>query len=318
MPAITAKSPGKTILFGEHAVVYGYPAIAVPLPSISLQVSFLGLPGQPAGFVRVRNANTRCEEMLNQMGADNPIRAALELTSRSLGLEHIPATEITISSTIPIASGLGSSAALAAAFIRGFSQYLGFNLENERVNELAFEMEKLQHGTPSGIDNTVIVHQKPIYFIKGQAIEHIKLGQPLTLIVADTGVRSLTREVVAEVRQRLEAEPDVVNPILEAIGGIARAAREELLHGTPQQVGRLMDENQALLVELGVSCPELDNLVAAARSAGALAPNYAAAVKAGTWLPWRSPTKPKLYGMRCWTAALSPRLSRKLNKRAFL
>lgn len=270
MPAITAKSPGKTILFGEHAVVYGYPAIAVPLPSISLQVSFLGLPGQPAGFVRVRNANTYSEELLDRMSAEHPVRAALELTSHSLGMDHIPATEITISSTIPIASGLGSSAALAAAFIRGFSQYLGFRLEDERINELAFELEKLQHGTPSGIDNTVIVHQKPIYFVKGQTIEHLMLGQPITLIVADTGVRSLTREVVAQVRQRLQAKPDAVNPILEEIGRIARAAREELLGGTPEKIGRLMNENQALLVELGVSCPELDNLVAAARSAGAL------------------------------------------------
>ena len=294
MPAITAKSPGKTILFGEHAVVYGYPAIAVPLPSISLQVSFLGLPGQPAGFVRVRNANTHSEELLNQMSADNPIRAALELTSRSLGLDHIPATEITISSTIPIASGLGSSAALAAAFIRGFSQYLGFKLENGRINELAFEMEKLQHGTPSGIDNTVIVHQKPIYFIKGQAIEHIKLGQPLNLIVADTGVRSLTREVVAEVRQRLEAEPELVNPVLEAIGRVARAAREELLHGTPQQIGCLMNENQALLVELGVSCPELDNLVAAARSAGALGAKLCGSGKGGNIVALAQPDQAEI------------------------
>jgi mevalonate kinase len=291
MPAISAKSPGKTILFGEHAVVYGYPAIAVPLPSISLRVSFLGLPGQPAGFVRVRNANTHREETLNQMDADNPIRAALELTSRSLELDHIPATEITISSTIPIASGLGSSAALAAAFIRGFSQYLGFNLGNERINELAFEMEKLQHGTPSGIDNTVIVHQKPIYFIKGQAIEHLKLSQPLNLIVADTGVRSLTREVVSEVRQRLEAEPEVVNPILEAIGRIARAARGELLRGSPQNIGRLMDENQALLVELGVSCPELDNLIAAARSAGALGAKLCGSGKGGNMVALAQPDR---------------------------
>ncbi|BBB48340.1 mevalonate kinase [Pelolinea submarina] len=281
MPAITAKSPGKTILFGEHAVVYGHPAIAVPLPSISLQVSFLGLPEQPAGTVHIRNANTHTEELLSQMSADHPIRAALELTSQSLGLSHIPATEISISSTIPIASGLGSSAALAAAFIRGFSQYLGFHLEDERIDELAFEMEKLQHGTPSGIDNTVIVHQKPIYFVKGRVVEHLKLGQPITLIVADTGVRSLTREVVAEVRERLQTSPEIVTPILEDIGRIARQAREELLHGTPEQIGHLMNENQDRLVELDVSCPELDNLVAAARSAGALGAKLCGSGKGG-------------------------------------
>ncbi|MDK2982235.1 MAG: mevalonate kinase [Chloroflexota bacterium] len=270
MPAISAQSPAKTILFGEHAVVYGYPAIAVPLPSISLQVSFLGQPGQPAGSVRIRNANTGTEELLSQLAPDHPIRAAIELTQQSLKLDHVPATEINISSTIPIASGLGSSAALAAAFIRGFSQYLGFNLSDERINELAFEMEKLQHGTPSGIDNTVIVHRKPIYFIKGQEPEHLKLGEPITLIVADTGVRSLTREVVADVRRQKEAHPDRIDPILAGIGRIARAARAELLHGTPEQIGRLMNENQQLLVALDVSCPELDHLVDTAMQAGAL------------------------------------------------
>ena len=73
MPAITAKSPGKTILFGEHAVVYGFPAIAVPLPAINLQVSFLGLPGQPAGFVRIRNANTHTDELLSQLSVGSSL-----------------------------------------------------------------------------------------------------------------------------------------------------------------------------------------------------------------------------------------------------
>jgi mevalonate kinase len=113
----------------------------------------------------------------------------------------------------------------------------------------------------------------------------------LNLIVADTGVRSLTREVVSEVRQRLEAEPEVVNPILEAIGGVARAAREELLHGTPQEIGRLMDENQALLVELGVSCPELDNLIAAARSAGALGAKLCGSGKGGNMVALAQPDR---------------------------
>jgi mevalonate kinase len=262
-------------------VVYGHPAIAVPLPSIMLQVSFLGLPDQPAGSVRIRNANTQKEEILSDMTADNPIRAVLDLVSSYLELNKIPATAITISSTIPVASGLGSSAALAAAFIRGFSQYLGFQLGNEQINELAFEVEKIQHGTPSGIDNTVIVYQKPIFFIKGQAIEYINLGQPITLIVADTGVRSLTREVVAEVRSRLQANPEILTPILEDIGCIARQARRELIHGNMQEIGALMNENQGYLAQLGVSCPELDHLIQTARSAGALGAKLCGSGKGG-------------------------------------
>jgi mevalonate kinase len=291
MPAILAKSPGKTILFGEHAVVYGHPAIAVPLPSITLQVSFRGLPDQPAGQVLIRNVNTHVEDNLKDLPVDNPIRAAVDITIQSLGVKSLPATEINISSNIPIASGLGSSAALAAAFVRGLSQYLGFKLDDEQVNTLAFDLEKIQHGTPSGIDNTVIVHQKPIFYIKGQTIEHLKLGCPLTLVVADTGLRSLTREVVGEVRERLEAHPNSIEPIFKAIGNIATQARDALIKGRPEEIGALMNENQAYLVQLGVSCPELDNLVTAARKAGALGAKLCGSGRGGNMVALVQPEK---------------------------
>lgn len=281
MPAIRVKSPGKTILFGEHAVVYGHPAIAVPLPSIGLQASFLGLPDQPSGTVHIRNINTQQEDLLDSLPAESPIKVSIDVTTDFLKISRLPATEISLSSSIPIASGLGSSAALAAALIRGLSLYLGFQLSNQQINELAFEVEKIQHGTPSGIDNSVIVYQQPIYYMKDHPIECLILEKPLTLVVADTGKPSITKEVVSEVRDRLQAQPYVYTPILDQIGRIAKAAKRDLIKGNLVRVGALINENQELLRRLGVSCLELDLLVATALDAGALGAKLCGSGKGG-------------------------------------
>jgi mevalonate kinase len=281
MPAITSSSPGKTILFGEHAVVYGFPAIAVPINSIQLKISLLGAPDQPQGSIRLRNYETGEDVVLSELGEGHPLNATLQIIAAELKVDHFPAAVITISSTIPIASGLGSSAALAVALVRGFSQFVGFNLNDQRINDLAFEVEKIQHGTPSGIDNSVIAFNKPLYYVKGQPAEFLTFEKPLTLVIADTGIRSLTREVVAEVRARREKEPAVVIPLLSQIGVIAQTAREKLIHTDLLAVGSLMNENQRLLQKLGVSCLELERLVDAARKAGALGAKLCGSGKGG-------------------------------------
>ena len=222
MPAITAKCPGKTIFFGEHAVVYGFPAIAVPLNSICLQTTFIGLPGEMPGTILIRNKETGTDSKFSDLPQRDTIRAAIQFTADHLSLSHLPATEITISSTIPIASGLGSSAALASALVRGFSQYLGFNLSSQQVNEIAFEVEKIQHGTPSGVDNSVVTYNQPVYYIKEKAIEFLKFGQPVTIVVADTGIPTHTGEVVSQVRAKRDNEPQLIDPLLEQIGDISK------------------------------------------------------------------------------------------------
>ena len=270
MPAITAKSPGKTIFFGEHAVVYGFPAIAVPLNSISLQTTFIGLPGEIPGTILIRNKETGTDSKFSDLPQHDTIRAAIQYTADHLSLSHLPATEITISSTIPIASGLGSSAALASTLIRGFSQYLGFNLSDQQVNEIAYEVEKIQHGTPSGIDNSVVTYNQPVYYIKGEALEFLKFGQPATIVVADTGIPTHTGEVVSQVRKKRDEKPELIDPLLKHIGDISKIAKQELLAGHLDIVGKLMGENHMALQQLGVSCPELDRLVNSAMAAGAL------------------------------------------------
>ncbi len=134
---------------------------------------------------------------------------------------------------------------------------------------LVYEVEKLHHGTPSGIDNTVIAYGQPVYFVRGQPPQTFPIGRPFTLAIADSGIASPTRIAVGDVRRAWEQEPARFEALFDRVAAAVEAARAAIAAGEPERLGRLMDENHALLQETGVSCPELDALVTAARAAGA-------------------------------------------------
>jgi mevalonate kinase len=177
--------------------------------------------------------------------------------------------DIHISSTIPIASGLGSGAAIAVAMIRAVSGFVGKPLPDEQVSSIAFEVEKIYHGTPSGIDNAVVTYAHPMLFQKGEPIQPFVVQGSFLFLIADTGIKSNTRVVVEDLLGRCKTWPDKYHPLFEQIGSTVLQAYTALRNGENLQVGTLMDENHSLLQQLGVSSPELDNLVQSARSAGA-------------------------------------------------
>ena len=115
-----------------------------------------------------------------------------------------PDVTITIRSDIPIASGLGSGAAVSTALARALCAHSGAPLDEAALNGLIYEVEKIHHGTPSGIDNTVIVYERPVYFVRGQPIEQLTIGAPFTLLIGDTGKSASTRAAVAGVRELYE------------------------------------------------------------------------------------------------------------------
>jgi mevalonate kinase len=279
MTSYSVSVPGKTILFGEHAVVYGFPAIAVPLKSISLTMKISARPTE--NDTLIINHNTDEKVLLQNLNPNHFYRIALNLITENLHITRLPALQIIISSTIPIASGLGSSAAFAVCLTRALTGFLGFRLKDDRVNEIAFTIEVYQHGTPSGIDNSVITYQKPVYFIKGTAMSFLELREQLTLIVADTGLRSVTKDTVAEVRIRKDANPLIYNPLLEEIGSIANTAKKPLEDGDSEKLGKLMIENHQLLQKLGVSSEELDHLVDIAIKNGSLGAKLCGSGKGG-------------------------------------
>ena len=297
-------APGKVILFGEHAVVYGQPAIAVPVTGVQARATVTGgeagsgvwlvccdlPPCEDRGLLPTPDGGapaSGCRYALRGAAADDPLRGAVALAlARFSDPERgISGTEpdivLTITSTIPIARGLGSGAAVATAVIRSLAAYFGRQPSNDEVSGLVFEVEKLFHGTPSGIDNTVIAYQQPVYFVRGEGMTPLRVGSPFSLVIADSGAPSSTREVVGTVRQRWHAEPQRYDALFDSIGAIARIARRHIETGDWRSMAGLMDENQALLEQMGVSSPALDRLIEAARSAGAVGAKLSGAGRGG-------------------------------------
>jgi mevalonate kinase len=262
-----ASAPGKIILFGEHAAVYNRPAIAVPVTQIQVDVEVADSPRQGI-WIDAPSINLHAE--LGSLPADHPVGSAILKVFSTLQISTLPALNISIKSTIPVAAGLGSGAAVSVALIRAIALHLSNPLSDEQVNHLAFEIEKLHHGTPSGIDNTVITYANPIYFIKDKPIETFKVGKPFTIVIGDTGICAPTKESVGAVRRLRMRDQYTVENIFNEIAQITLIGRRSIESGKPELLGELMDQNHEYLQALTVSSSELDNLVNAARKAGAL------------------------------------------------
>jgi mevalonate kinase len=289
MPAYFASAPGKVILFGEHAVVYGRPAIAVPVLQVRAKAMVSMDPRGAPGVVKLQAPDIGFETTLADLPENHPLAAVLLKAASAMKLSHIPACNIKVTSNIPIAGGMGSGAAVSVAILRAFSAALGHPLSDEQVCEIAYEVEGIHHGTPSGIDNTVITYAKPVYFLKGRRIETLRVKQPFTLVIGDTGVQSPTSSVVGDVRKAWEAAPAQYEGLFDAAGNIAAEARKAIEAGSVDALGPLMDENQALLGRMGVSSPELDKLIEAAHFSGALGAKLSGAGRGGNMIALVTP-----------------------------
>jgi mevalonate kinase len=284
MPAFTASAPGKIILFGEHSVVYGQPAIAVPVTQVRAKATVTpNISGRP-GLVLINAPDVGIEASLEDLPNDDPMGAAIRGVMSLLGVKNLPSCTLKVTSTIPVAAGLGSGAAVSVAIIRSLAGFLGQPQSDETVSSLAFEVEKIHHGTPSGIDNTVVTYARPVYFIKDQRVETFHIAKPFTIVIADTGLRSPTKKTVGEVRAAWQANPKKYEHLFDAIGDIVKSARRFIESGNPEGLGRLMDENHALLREIGVSSPELERLVLSAKEAGALGAKLSGSGRGGNMI----------------------------------
>jgi mevalonate kinase len=284
MPAYFATAPGKIILFGEHAVVYGRPAIAVPVMQVRAKATVTFDPRSTPGKVILRAPDIGIEAALSDLPADQPLAAVVWKAASAMNLSHIPACTIQVSSNIPIAGGMGSGAAVSVAILRAFSTSVGHPLSDEQVSRLAYEVEVIHHGTPSGIDNTVITYARPVYFEKGKTIEALTVKLPFSLVIGDSGVHSPTAGVVGDVRLAWEKASEQFEALFDAIGAIAASAREAIEAGSIDDLGQLMNENHSKLQMMGVSSPVLDSLVEAARSAGALGAKLSGAGRGGNMI----------------------------------
>lgn len=269
MPAIVVHTVGKSILFGEHAVVYGYPAIAVPIPALKTTVTIFPLIGKEQQVSIYDAPDLAISAKLSDLPENNVLVHAVKLFKDAYAISTIPSFRLKIKSHIPVASGLGSSASVSAGVVKALSQFLGLKLPVQKINDFAFELEKLHHGNPSGIDNTVISYEKALCFTKGLEPEFLQSPTPFHSLLIDSGIASHTVEVVSAVKQARENDPQTINSIFQEIGEITQSAKKAFLRGNAQELGGFMQRNHALLQALHVSLPELDTLVSLALNNGA-------------------------------------------------
>lgn len=254
---------GKVILLGEHAVVYGVPALGVALSEGVDAYAIRSHPGRGhlsvPGWGLVATAGGRSL-------ADRAFTALLDgLGAREVGVEVVgePA--------IPVSAGLGASAALAVASARAIAQLLGRTLTDEEAAQAALPSEVVLHGgTPSGIDNALAAHGGVRWFKKGEAMEPVRVGAPLKLVIGDSGEPGHTAETVAAVARLYKGRRAEVEASFAELTELVTAAREALARGDREALGECMTENHATLQWLGVSTPALDYMVDAALEAGAL------------------------------------------------
>ena len=263
----TSSAPGKIILFGEHAVVYGRPALAAPVTQVMATAT---VSANSRGGVWVEAPNINLSAELSSLAPNHPLVSVINSVFSNLKIKRPPACTVYLQSTIPVAAGLGSGAAVSVAILRALSAFLGKPFTDEKVNGLAFEAEKIYHGMPSGIDNTVVTYARPVYFIKDQLIKTFRVGAPFTIVIGDTGISAPTKESVGALHKLHKANPARWEKVFDRVGEIVWDARQAIERGDIPDLGKLMDANQALLQEMTVSSAELDTLIETARKSGAL------------------------------------------------
>jgi hydroxymethylglutaryl-CoA reductase len=239
---------GKVILLGEHAVVYGKHALALPM----------------FGAVAVTLRDQPVELAFPEL------EAAIELIKNKLGVADSP-YGVQVVSRLPLAMGLGSSAAFAVAIARAFNAKHELGLDDAAINEIAFACEKLAHGTPSGIDNTIATYAEALLFSNDGLLQHqhVEISDAPPIVVACGHQQGRTRELVAGVRERRDKNPAQYDSIFEQIDQLSLLGAEALSGGDYDELGHLMNICQGLLNAIGVSTPELESMVSIARAAGA-------------------------------------------------
>jgi len=275
-PVVCSQAPAKIILFGEHFVVKGKPAIAT---AVNLYAKTLILEGE--GHV-IESRQLRATYDLEKQVPDQikQFRTIYEVIREKTGIDK--GFKAVIDSEIPVAAGMGSSAATAVSFTHALLTYYGVKPELELVNRIAYEAEKIVHGKPSGIDNTISTYGGIIYYRQG-VFDKLDVDWPknLYLVVIDTGVQRNTGIIVREVLELYDKYPEIMRIIYDAAEAVVDKARELLINKKFEELGSLININHGLLVALGLSIREIDEAVNMLKELGALGAKISGAGRGG-------------------------------------
>lgn len=252
-----------------HFVVYGLPAIASALGSFTIaDVKVIEGRGWTVDDQRPATPGYKKKKYNEAMQSITNVLNHLKIDTENQKLE------ITFSGDLFAASGVGASAAQCTSLARALNESFNLNLDDEKINDAAYEGEKAYHGTPSGIDNTAATYGGVIWFIRNlsggaNTIDLIQTPKKIPLVIANTGITASTKEVVADVRRLKEENEEEYRTIFDAYQNIVMTARTALIENDIPKLGNLMNENHKLLQQITVSGEINNKLVEIARNNGA-------------------------------------------------
>ena len=266
-----ASAPAKTILFGEHSVVYGEPAIAgavnkrayVTIKESKTEESIFRAPD--IGFEA--ELLTRNKKYVLKKGKPGIIRYILEALYKAH--DHSP-IDITLSSNVPIGSGLGSSAAVTVATLAALYRYHNVRFNKKSLAHDAHMVEQAVQGVASPLDTLVSTYGGLVYLSKNKKIEHFNVDFNVPFVVGYTTKHGNTGKMVRDVKNLKTNNPKVINPVITSMGNLTNQAKQAILRRDFNKVGELMNINHGFLDVLGVNTLELSRMVYNARNAGAI------------------------------------------------
>lgn len=271
-------SNAKIILIGEHSVVYGQPAIALPLTTVNVNVT-----------IKENDVSSTILESSYYTGNLSTLPSSMN------GFKHLinylitknnitkPLT-IKITSDLPAERGMGSSAAVAIAIIRAFYNYMNKPLTKTHLLNLANISEKDTHKNPSGLDAATSASEEPIWLIRNQELKNIPINLHGYLVICDSGIKGKTSEAISVVKEHLIQHPNETQHLIETLGQLTYNAKDALANNQITVLGDIFNDAQKALVSLGVSCPQLDKLISISLSNGSLGSKLTGGGKGGCFI----------------------------------
>ncbi|MFD5424717.1 mevalonate kinase [Streptomyces sp. NPDC127084] len=263
------RAHGKIILIGEHAVVYGAEALAVPLPQLPVTATVARLPGPDNRTGEVSfSVTSSVSGTVALQATDGLQRLVKEIKERAEVTDeaHI---DVLVDCAIPLGRGLGSSAACARSIVLGLADLFDHELDESAIFELVQIAENIAHGRASGVDALATGAPAPIRFRGGTARE-LRVGFDGFLVIADSGAAGETKAAVELLLSAFVHDPGAQEDFVRRATELTGSAVSDLAHGRAEDFGSSLTSYHALLGSAGLSTERIDSLVDAALAAGSL------------------------------------------------
>lgn len=253
------KSYGKVILMGEYSAVFGYPSIAIPTPHHKIQTTI---------------TMKQSEKVLDSV----PDLFLKKIRKR---LDIYDPLSFKTESNIPIARGMGSSAALFHSIVLALNDLYSLNLSKTKILEFVSIGETIAHGKPSGSDAATVVSGKPTYFQKYKVQKNLDVNMNASLLVVDTGIPSDTKSAIDFLHKVMIKATDDTTRSLDQLGNNTKKFLQLLTSGGLDELGKLMNSSHLVLKKIGSSLPFLDDIVQIALKNGGLGAKLTGAGRGG-------------------------------------